>query len=947
MPGRVVWSLPAFLLFMSFYSGDPVAAKKAEMERLFQKANHFFNNPRPTDSTDKLALACFEQIIQASEKNPGGCPDSILFQSYTNKGILLDVQFNYAGAKEAYLQALCVQKKSKELSDSIDFRVYVYAGTCYYNLNNFDSANILLLRAESLMNLYPGVSEKERLYSILGVLYYDNGNYLQSKNYFTQALEIIQSRHPYDNAAAVSFQTNIAASYYRLGLYDECLSIYHTIIHQHALSAYQGIPNYIYNNMGRANAALNKYAEAMACFRKVNSAELPGVFNEMAHTSLLLHRDKEAAHFLDLLTNQALKKGNRINELDLGINALYRAELLNGSQQYLPALENLQKAIIIFSGNFGNKDLLTNPVRFTGSFAYYRLFDALFSKAQTLQRLFERRGGEQYLKASLDTYQSALSLLSYIEKNYDTDDAKIFLKKKNQQAYQDAISLCLQLYRLHPAANYLEQAFGMMEKNKASIMAAGLQQNNSGTIPGIDQGMLQKERNIKYNIARLNVQSDQEQDRKTIEAIAREKMQYEIELSRLQKGFEQNSRYYKLKYSDDYPGVQALQQHIGKEQALISFYFTSDGLHVFGLTSTSLVYKRIDSVPVLQNDIRDWIRLLTSTQSGRKFRAGETGLRIYRQLIRPLQSLVPGKKEWIIIPDGLLYFLPFESLPADEGSKTVLETVTVSYLFSPRFLINPAAAEPQDQSGSSVLAFAPFAKQGIDKAGTYMNTLPASADEISGLPGKAYLDSQATKEQFLKDINKYPILHLATHAVADINNVSASFIAFYPQKKSRLEDCLYLEELYGLKLGGTKLVIISACETGKGELVNSEGVISLARAFTYAGCASTVNSLWKADDEATSGILKQFHHYLQKGYTKSKALQQAKLDYIQSNALHTSPDYWSNLILIGNTDPVCQKPQTKEWFLLTTMILGVFTFAGVRERKRIKKKSTLSKDNGL
>ena len=72
-------------------------------------------------------------------------------------------------------------------------------------------------------------------------------------------------------------------------------------------------------------------------------------------------------------------------------------------------------------------------------------------------------------------------------------------------------------------------------------------------------------------------------------------------------------------------------------------------------------------------------------------------------------------------------------------------------------------------------------------------------------------------------MNKYPIIHLATHAVSSVDKRTESFIAFYPQEGTRTEDRLFLEELYGLNMNATRLVIISACETGQGELVSNEG----------------------------------------------------------------------------------------------------------------------------
>ncbi|WP_431209445.1 CHAT domain-containing protein [Puia sp. P3] len=94
---------------------------------------------------------------------------------------------------------------------------------------------------------------------------------------------------------------------------------------------------------------------------------------------------------------------------------------------------------------------------------------------------------------------------------------------------------------------------------------------------------------------------------------------------------------------------------------------------------------------------------------------------------------------------------------------------------------------------------------------------------MAGLPGAQYVDSGATKSNFLHTVNQWPIIHLATHAVSSLTKTSGSFIAFYPGDARADDNNLYLEELYGLNLGATRLVIISACETGQGRLAGKEG----------------------------------------------------------------------------------------------------------------------------
>ncbi|MBS1600678.1 MAG: CHAT domain-containing protein [Bacteroidetes bacterium] len=937
MHGKVQLLLLAFLVLVSFHDGNP-SLSLSQVNKLFNRSDSLLNLPNPTDNTDREALNGFEQLIIQLEKNSLPGSDSILFLSYVKKGVLMDIKTDYGSATHCYRKALDIGYRNNDIADSLIFMTYVNAGSSYYNLNNFDSSNYFLLRAESLINHFAPNDDKVRLYNTLGVLYHDKGDYLQSKNYFTQALEILKNQKPIKTMSVVSIETNIATSFFKLGLYEQALAMYKDAL------KYKLFGNQINLNMGRTYTALKKYDEALACFRNVNISEVPWVYNEIAYTQIQLRHIDSATYFLDHLN----KNTNQVTSVDIGINEYYKADMSIDRGDFSDALDHLQSAIIIFSGNFKERNINVNPSNFTGTFAYYRLFDALDKKAGAFFSLYNKFNKEEYLLSSFNTYQSALSLLEYIEKSYDTDDAKILLKKKSRNTYQRALSVSLALYRLHPKSNYLEQAFLIGEKNKASIVSGNLKEKSFNINPGTEDELLQKERNVKYNIARLDVQSDQVKDNKLIESLANEKAGYEIELSRLQKILEQNNAYYKLKYDNTFPGIEELQKSLTDKQSVISFYTTEEALHVFAVTRNSFVYTTIDSVQVLQRNVDEWLKSLKTAETGRKFSGEKTGMLLYNQLIKPLQVMTPGKDEWTIIPDDILYFLPFESLPSGSGTKTLLETTTINYQFSSRFIVDHGLAKKNQHDAYRVLSFAPFTTSGIksDEKDLSMDVLPASADEIADTKGERYTDREATKENFLKSINKFPVVHLATHAVSDINNSAASFIAFYPQKKSRQEDFLFLEELYGLNMDKTKLVIISACETGEGELVNNEGVISLARAFIYAGCSSTVNSLWKADDKSTASILKQFHIYLEKGYSKSKALQQAKLDYIHSNTVYKSPAYWSHLILIGDNDPVCQKKSFGNIALLATLSFCSVFLLIIKRKQKKKKKSTLSTDAG-
>jgi CHAT domain-containing protein len=148
---------------------------------------------------------------------------------------------------------------------------------------------------------------------------------------------------------------------------------------------------------------------------------------------------------------------------------------------------------------------------------------------------------------------------------------------------------------------------------------------------------------------------------------------------------------------------------------------------------------------------------------------------------------------------------------------------------------------------------------------------------------------------------------LATHAVADGDDPTRSFVAFAPEGPGDTIGRLYEPAICQLDMSHAELVILSACQTADGPLVRSEGVISLSRAFSYAGCRSVVTSLWKADDAATAYIVRRFHYHLRAGLAKDLALRQAKLDYLGDKVIgmrRQLPEYWAHLILVGDPGAV-------------------------------------------
>ena len=143
--------------------------------------------------------------------------------------------------------------------------------------------------------------------------------------------------------------------------------------------------------------------------------------------------------------------------------------------------------------------------------------------------------------------------------------------------------------------------------------------------------------------------------------------------------------------------------------------------------------------------------------------------------------------------------------------------------------------------------------------------LKYTTDEIrnasSFFDGMTFTGSQATESSFKRHGGEFQILHLAMHAIIDEENPLQSKLIF-TQDQDTLEDgFLNAYELYNMRLTA-EMAVLSACNTGFGKLVRGEGVLSLGRAFAYAGCPSIVMSLWPAQDKATADIMRYFYQGL-------------------------------------------------------------------------------------
>ena len=173
------------------------------------------------------------------------------------------------------------------------------------------------------------------------------------------------------------------------------------------------------------------------------------------------------------------------------------------------------------------------------------------------------------------------------------------------------------------------------------------------------------------------------------------------------------------------------------------------------------------------------------------------------------------------------------------------------------------------------------------------------------MEGDALVGENITEGVFKAHATEYRILHLAMHAWLENQDPLFSKMLFAHLPGDKTEDGdLNAVELYAMRLPAD-LAVLSACQTGVGELRRGEGIVSLSRAFTYAGVPATVVSLWSVADASTSQIMVDFYKGLKSGKRKDEALREAKLKYLSTaEALDASPYFWTGFVACGDMGPL-------------------------------------------
>ena len=502
--------------------------------------------------------------------------------------------------------------------------------------------------------------------------------------------------------------------------------------------------------------------------------------------------------------------------------------------------------------------------------------------------------------------------------------AKQQQQKENRRWTESAISTAYDLLNSSGRAEYAQMVLLFAEMSKAQLLLDEMMNNlrynsiKTGDTLLVRQEQLMRAITYYEKEAALNTTAG-----KPDSAALAAKKELQFELSLLEKKVRVKFPGRGSTVTDEVlPSASFLLQSIPRNTTAVEFFTGTKNIYIIEAGRRGIEHIiKLDSAKQVQAKVNNFVASYFQQGPGNMMnRPGDyyrDAYTLYHRLC--LDSVMHGQPNCMIIPDGVLGYLPFDALVTD--SNYMLNPGLWPYLMKQTNLYYSYSlqAAPQQQelkSGPSV-----FAGFFISFDSSSQSSIPAVKKEYEEIlavtNGKFYTEQEATLASFIKSLSKVNILHVSTHSFLE-GKENIPVLQFADGK-------FFLFELYR-KAFQPQLVVLSACRTGDGMLAEGEGIISLARGFIASGAAGIVAGLWNMNDDATSLVMGLFYRQLLIDHQPANALHAAKLQWLQSRQqeFHKLPYFWAGLVYTGTNAQIIisqRVAQNKSWKIIILLLL--------------------------
>ncbi|MGB0521743.1 MAG: CHAT domain-containing protein [Flammeovirgaceae bacterium] len=793
-----------------------------------------------------------------------------------------------------------------------------------------------------------------KAYLRLGEVYRQVGEYEKALDYYYQGYLISSNNMGEYTFRVGSFCNNIGETYYGLGQYKEALKWHKKALKIRKKIAYHPYLTNSYDHIGACYTKLGDFQKATQFLQKAlemrekmpkASAYLPYRLKSYLHLAEYheaLGNYHEAIHYYQL--------GLAANNVNYRNEGMAKYEFLNhiaNTQLYLShideALKNYENAFLenVPSYQYGQK---TQP-KLEECHDLLSLLETLHGKAKALRLKSKLSGNHQDYLQALDNFYWADEVIDLLRKKYTTQKDKVRLGKVIQAFYEDAGELCWELYQETKDKTYWHHLFHFSERSKSGVLAEVQQSRYAKQFAHLPDAVIAKEREYSRLITyyQQKVLAGGAHSAKNQIKLLEAKDAY----TRFIKELETNHpEYYALKFERLPISISAIQKSLTKNEVLVEYFIIKNQTIAFVIAQKQFKVKQLGEISVVQ--VRNFRNGLIQ---GKWNQYATAAHQLHEILIKPIAEDLTEEK-LTIVPDGLIWYINFDLLLSKvsqgfsyQNQAYLLKQHAIRYRYAAQLGLT---RKDKALSNTKLLAFAP-SYQSLQADSAKLNSIGENfRGEVGELQwndkeveqitqtwgGDAYYENAASEKVFKEKFRHGQILHLAMHALLNDQNPEQSRLVFTHTADAQEDDFLNVYELYNMVIEA-ELAVLSACNTGVGKLEGGEGMMSLGRAFAYAGCPAVVMSQWKVDDRATSLIMEKFYFYLNQGMEKSVALKNAKLAYLKNaRSREANPYLWGSFIVVGNNQPLSQ-PSYKNTYIATSLLVVVLGVGWIWKKKAL------------
>lgn len=778
-----------------------------------------------------------------------------------------------------------LKNSRKGLRISTDIRHVIEQGRCLNHIgiyfqwhNDYSQAVTHFEKALALLSTVPDPETEAECLNNLGLVFRELGRFEQAHFYLKRALALDQGA---ENLNAISMDlVNIGSVNLRRGLDER-----------------------------RKEDLLNALEVFQNCLRLQDQGQTDPVviFTALNNMGIILNelKDHEGArrHFK-----------RAMNILDSRKNALERSQILsNIATSYLDE-GKVEEALVHYRTAF---DLSARDY----------LKDVLIESCVGLGKCYERLHDDL---TAVSFYRRAIETIEAIRVRILSESAMIGFARNKLTPFERSIDILANRYTEQPSRERLDEIFNIVEKARARAFLESVREARFDC-SSADQLILDERRQaISRNIAGLKTMlADPSNAGGAWQSLKNELELEEEEFIRVVQEAKTPGQARDCRWQGPIDHIEAVQRELSARKSVLLEYFL--GNEQSFLISVSPARASLHLLPAqrkIEASLKAYLKSIADRSLDQQigFQAAE---RIGRELI-PIEERdeLKAARTVIVVPDGILHYLPFETLNILDASRQryLVEDASIAYCPSASALLsllNTDSLRPRKwkkdllavggssyERGRGPDHSVPTVSRPIDEpfdfeGGIDLPNLPYSRKEIMDIakyfPADAVdiLVGDAAGEENIKawPLKDYRIVHFACHGFLNERYPFRSALVLSSPANSEEDGFLQMREIYGLQVNA-ELIVLSACQTGNGLLERFEGALDLARPFFFAGARSVLASLWPVDDEATRTFMSDFYSALTDGASAADALSHTKKKMLNSRWAH--PYYWAGFLLQGD-----------------------------------------------